>query len=123
MLFGLRMWKPQRCSSKGWRLSAGDKVGYVVLAGKGPLYARVMPYVFAQKDQADVDYYVTNQVLPAAARILSYFNVTQKDLELKTKEEKTRSLTDYLLGLVFGNDVLERHQFNVKRWLNCFRYA
>jgi DNA polymerase I len=81
--------------AKGWRLSAGDKVGYVVLVGKGPLYARVMPSIFAQKDQTDVDYYVTNQVLPAAERILSFFNITQKDLELKTKEEKTRSLTDF----------------------------
>jgi DNA polymerase I len=81
--------------AKGWRLSAGDKVGYVVLAGKGPLYARVMPSVFAQKDQTDVDYYITNQVLPAAERILSFFNITQKDLEAKTKEEKTRSLTDF----------------------------
>jgi DNA polymerase, archaea type len=81
--------------AKGWRLSAGDKVGYVVLVGKGALYARVMPSVFAQKDQVDVDYYITNQVLPATARILSFFNVTQKELELKTKEEKTRSLTDF----------------------------
>ena len=80
---------------RGWRLSGGDKVGYVVLAGKGPLYLRVMPYVFAKIDEVDVDYYVTNQVLPAAARILEYFNVTQKELELTTKEEKTKSLTDY----------------------------
>jgi DNA polymerase, archaea type len=81
--------------AKGWRLSAGDKVGYVVLVGKGPLYSRVMPSVFAQKDQTDIDYYITNQVLPAAERILGFFNITQKDLELKTKEEKTRSLTDF----------------------------
>ena len=54
-----------------------------------------MPYVFAKIDEVDVDYYVTNQVLPAAARILEYFKVTQKELELTTKEEKTKSLTDY----------------------------
>ena len=81
--------------ARGWRLSGGDKVGYVVLAGKGALYLRVMPYVFAKTEDVDVDYYVTNQVLPAAARILSFFNVTQKELELITKEEKTKSLTDY----------------------------
>lgn len=83
-------------TEKGWRLSVGDKVGYVVLQGKGPLYAHVAPYVYAKEDQIDVDYYVTNQVLPAAARILTFFNVTQKELESKTKEEKTRSLTDYI---------------------------
>jgi len=80
---------------KGWRLSVGDKVGYVVLSGKGPLYAHVAPYVYAKPDQIDMDYYITNQVLPAAARILNFFNVTQKELESKTKEEKTKSLTDY----------------------------
>ena len=55
-----------------------------------------MPYVFAKTEEVDVDYYVTNQVLPAAARILSFFNVTQKELELKNKRKKEiRSLTDY----------------------------
>ncbi|MGD6850793.1 MAG: DNA-directed DNA polymerase [Candidatus Bathyarchaeia archaeon] len=80
---------------KGWRLSASDKVGYIVASGSGPLYSRVKPYVFAKQQDADVDYYVTNQVLPAAARILEYFNVTEKMLEKTTKEEKTKSLTDY----------------------------
>ena len=28
---------------KGWRLTAGDKVGFVVLAGKGRFYSRVKP--------------------------------------------------------------------------------
>jgi len=81
--------------SRGWRLSAGDKVGYVVLAGKGPLYARVTPYVNAKKDQTDIEYYISNQVLPAAARILEHFNINEKELERTTKEEKTRSLSDY----------------------------
>jgi DNA polymerase I len=80
---------------RGWRLSAGDKVGYVILSGKGPFYSRVSPYVFAQKDQADVEYYVSNQVLPAAARILGYFKINEKEIEKTIKEEKTRSLTDY----------------------------
>jgi|GEM_PF-59553 len=83
---------------KGWRLAAGDKVGYVVLAGKGALYSRVTPYVFAKPDDVDVDYYVTNQVLPAAARILGYFNVSEKELQRKeTKEtQEIRSLMDYV---------------------------
>ncbi|MCW3983126.1 MAG: DNA polymerase II [Candidatus Bathyarchaeota archaeon] len=80
---------------KGWRLGSGDKVGYVVVAGKGALNRRVKPHVFAKLDEIDVDYYVTNQVLPAAARILEFFNVTQKDLEKTTKEEKTKSLSEY----------------------------
>jgi DNA polymerase I len=80
---------------KGWRLGSGDKVGYVVVAGKGALNRRVKPHVFAKLGEVDVDYYVTNQVLPVAARILEFFNVTQKDLERTTKEEKTKSLSEY----------------------------
>ena len=82
---------------KGWRLTGGDKVGFVILAGKGRLYSRVKPYVFAMYDEIDVDYYVTNQVVPAATRILSFFGVTEKELIIEKKEsEKSRSLTDYL---------------------------
>ena len=83
---------------KGWRLTGGDKVGYVILEGKGRLYSRVKPYVFAKYDEIDVDYYITNQVLPAAARILGFFNVTEEELLKKeTKEtEEIRSLMDYV---------------------------
>lgn len=83
---------------KGWRLTSGDKVGYVILAGKGRLYTRVKPYVFAKNDEVDVDYYVTNQVLPAASRILAFFDVTEAELLKKeTKEtEEIRSLMDYV---------------------------
>ena len=82
---------------KGWRLTGGDKVGYVILAGKGRFYNRVKPYVFASLDEVDVDYYVTNQVVPAAARILGFFNVTEKELLSEKKEnEEIRSLMDYL---------------------------
>ncbi len=82
---------------KGWRFATGDKVGYVVLAGKGRLYSRVKPYVFANLNEVDVDYYVTNQVLPVAARILEFFNITQKMLHKKEiKEEENKSLMDFV---------------------------
>jgi DNA polymerase I len=82
---------------KGWRLTGGDKVGYVVLAGKGRLYSRVKPYVFAHLSEIDAEYYITNQVLPAAARILTYFNVTENELLRETKEtQEMRSLMDYV---------------------------
>jgi DNA polymerase I len=82
---------------KGWRLTGGDKVGFVILSGKGRFYSRVKPYVFAKYDEVDVDYYVTNQVIPAVARILGFFGVTEKELIAEKKEIKeARSLTDYL---------------------------
>jgi DNA polymerase I len=82
---------------KGWRLTSGDKVGYVILEGKGRLYNRVKPYVFAKIEEVDVDYYITNQVLPAAYRVLSFFNVTEPELLKETKENnKTRNLMDFV---------------------------
>ena len=83
---------------KGWRLTGGDKVGFVILSGKGRFYNRVKPYVFANYDEIDVDYYVTNQVVPAAARILGFFGVTEKELIKKESKEseEIRSLMDYL---------------------------
>jgi DNA polymerase I len=83
---------------KGWRLTSGDKVGYVILKGKGRLYSRVKPYVFAKYDEVDVDYYVNSQVLPAAARILMFFDVTEEELLKKETEEtkELRNLMDYV---------------------------
>jgi DNA polymerase, archaea type len=82
---------------KGWRLTVGDKVGYVVLAKKGQLFTRVKPYVFAENDKIDVDYYVTNQILPVASRILSFFDVSETELLEETKEtQEIRNLMDYV---------------------------
>ena len=56
------------------------------------------PYVFAKYDEVDVDYYITNQIVPAAARILGFFNVTEKELIKKEakESEEIRSLMDYV---------------------------
>jgi DNA polymerase I len=83
---------------KGWRLSGGDKVGFVILAGTGRFYSRVKPYIFAKYDEIDVDYYVNNQVVPVASRILGFFNVTEKELIKKEakESEEIRSLMDYV---------------------------
>ncbi len=82
---------------KGWRLTGGDKVGFVILAGTGRFYNRVKPYIFANYDEVDVDYYITNQVVPAAARILASFGVTEKELasDEKMEAKEIKSLTDY----------------------------
>jgi len=82
--------------NKGWTMTAGDKVGYVILTGEGRLYDRVKPYVFAVYDEVDIDYYVSKQVVPAAARVLEFFGVTEEELLTKKKEKETRSLMDFV---------------------------
>ena len=82
---------------KGWRLTVGDKVGYVILAGEGRLYQRVKPYLFAAYDEVDANYYVTKQVVPAAARVLQFFGVTEEELlRVTEKEQESKSLLDFM---------------------------
>jgi len=83
-------------TEKGWRLTVGDKVGYVVVAGSGRLHERVKPYMFASFDEVDIEYYVSKQVVPAAARVLESFGITAEQLlESRIKEKETRRLTDF----------------------------
>ena len=81
---------------KGWKLAVGDKIGYVVVAGTGRLYERVKPYMFASYDEVDIEYYVSKQVVPAAARILESFGITEEQLlTSKVEEKENRRLTDF----------------------------
>jgi DNA polymerase I len=83
-------------AEKGWKLSVGDKVGYVVVVGTGRLYERVKPYMFATYDEIDIEYYVSKQVVPAAARVLESFGITEEQLlTSKVDEKETRKLTDF----------------------------
>ncbi len=83
---------------KGWKLSAGDKVGYVIVSGEGKLHQRVKPYIFTNYGEVDLDYYVSKQIVPAAARILESFGITEVELLAKvgTGKSKSRALTEFL---------------------------
>ena len=84
---------------KGWMLGVGDKIGYVVVVGTGRLYEKVKPYMFGSYDEVDTEYYVSKQVVPAAARVLELFGITEDDLLKPKKEEKEgKKITDFLGG-------------------------
>ncbi|MCX8171725.1 MAG: DNA polymerase II, partial [Candidatus Bathyarchaeota archaeon] len=80
---------------EGWVLNVGDKVGFVITLGSGKIYERAKPYIFASYSDVDIEYYVTNQVIPAALRILSLFNIREDDL-LPPKSAKAQTLFDFL---------------------------
>jgi len=82
--------------SKGWKLTVGDKVGYVIVEGEGQLYKKAKPYIYTSYKEVDVEYYVSKQVVPAAARILEFFGVTEQALLSGKKEEKTKSLMEFV---------------------------
>ncbi len=79
---------------EGWDLSVGDKVGYVIVSGPGRLYEKARPYVMASYDEVDIEYYVSNQVLPAASRILSMFGITEDEL-LPTPSKPPSTLLEF----------------------------
>jgi DNA polymerase I len=76
---------------EGWELSMGDKIGYVITAGSGKLYTKAKPYFLTNYEHVDIEYYVTNQVLPAASRILTMFNIQENTL-LPPLEAKPKTL-------------------------------
>jgi DNA polymerase I len=81
---------------KGWELTVGDKVGYVVVVGTGRLYERVKPYMFASYGEVDTEYYVTKQVVPVAARVLESFGITEEQLLAgQTEEKQSKKLTEF----------------------------
>jgi len=70
----------KKLMEEGWALSLGDKIGYVIVVGSGRLYEKAIPYVLASYDEVDIEYYVSNQVVPAASRILTLFGITEDTL-------------------------------------------
>jgi len=70
----------KKLRKEGWDLALGDKVGYVITAGVGRLYEKAKPYVLSSYRDIDVEYYVTNQIIPAASRILTLFGIGEDAL-------------------------------------------
>jgi len=65
----------------GEHIEFSNKVGYVVLEGKGRISDRTkITSTLNNKDRIDKDYYIENQVIPVALRILEHFGITKEDL-------------------------------------------
>jgi len=73
---------------EGWRIQPGDKVGYIIAKGSGPLYARVKPYFKITRDEVDWNYYLEKQVAPACGRILEAVGINPEKI-LETAGEST----------------------------------
>ncbi|WP_455284103.1 DNA-directed DNA polymerase, partial [[Eubacterium] cellulosolvens] len=72
----------KRYLSAGRELLPGDKIGYVITKKSGKLYEKAEPYFAVTADQVDAEYYVSSQIVPAAARILEVFNIGEDQLLL-----------------------------------------
>jgi len=65
---------------EGWTLTVGDKVAYVITRGPGSLFKKAKPSSQVKPGDVDIEYYLENQVKPAAMRILEQFGVSEGQL-------------------------------------------
>jgi len=79
--------------NEGLDLALGDKIGYIIVKGEGKLYARAKPYMLASEKDLDTEYYITNQIVPTAARVLDMFGI--KEEELYTTQKSKTSLIEF----------------------------
>jgi len=86
----------RRLVKAGYKVSPGDKVGYVITRGAGRISKRAYPYFMVKPEDIDVEYYIDHQVIPAAMRILSYFGISES--RLRTAASGQRSILDFFAG-------------------------
>jgi DNA polymerase I len=72
----------RKLMKEGWTLTVGDKVAYVIVKGPGNLFQKAKPYNQVKPEEVDKEYYLENQVKPAAMRILELFGVNAKQLDV-----------------------------------------
>jgi DNA polymerase I len=70
----------RKMAKEGWPVTVGDKVGFIITKRPGKLYQKAEPHFKVSLDQVDYEYYVHNQIVPAATRVLEVFGVAEKDL-------------------------------------------
>jgi len=70
----------KKMAKDGWPVTAGDKVGFVITKRPGKLFQKAEPHYKVIVDDVDYDYYVRNQIVPAAERILEIFGVSEDQL-------------------------------------------
>jgi len=70
----------KKMAKDGWPVTAGDKVGFVITKRPGKLFQKAEPHYKVTIEDVDYDYYVLNQIVPAAARILEILGVSEGQL-------------------------------------------
>jgi DNA polymerase, archaea type len=70
----------KKMAKDGWPVTAGDKVGFIITKRPGKLFQKAEPHYKVTVADVDYDYYVRNQIVPAAARILEILGVSEVQL-------------------------------------------
>ncbi len=72
----------------GFKVKAGSVLEYVIVKGRGSISDRAIPIQLLKENQEyDEEYYINNQVLPAAMKILRELGVKETNLKYKGTQE------------------------------------
>jgi DNA polymerase elongation subunit (family B) len=70
----------KKALAKGIPVGVGSIIGFVITKGSGSISDRAEPVEFVKPNQYDPDYYVNNQILPAAMRVLRALGYTEQEV-------------------------------------------
>jgi DNA polymerase I len=82
----------KRLIKKGYQVTAGTIISYIVTEGKGLIRekAKTIDEIKDQELRPDAEYYINNQVIPAVDRILDVLNITEEEIKNGKKQEELR---------------------------------
>jgi len=63
----------RRLLERGIPVGEGSVIGYIIQKGSGSISERAYPVEFADPSKIDINYYIDNQIIPVAMRILKVF--------------------------------------------------
>lgn len=76
----------QKMKQRGESVGPGMIVMFVITKGSGSISQRAEPFENITTGQVDTDYYVNNQIVPAAMRVLSVLGVQEEELKGEGKQ-------------------------------------
>ncbi|MDW7998709.1 MAG: hypothetical protein RMI30_04570, partial [Thermodesulfovibrio sp.] len=63
----------KRLLEKGIPVGEGSVIGYIIQRGSGSISERAYPVELADFSKIDTEYYIENQIIPTAMRVLKVF--------------------------------------------------
>jgi DNA polymerase I/DNA polymerase-2 len=80
----------KKLMDRGYDLSRGEQIRFVIVKGEGSIADRAEPLEFASEKDYDIDYYLEHQIYPAALRVLEPIGYSRRDIDLMLREEGTQ---------------------------------
>jgi len=84
----------RKFAERGHAVMPGSVIGYVITRGEGTISNRAEPLEYA-KDY-DPEYYISNQIMPAAMRILNAIGLSGSEIDKSEDNESQKSLESFM---------------------------